>query len=80
MTPTYHTPEQLRTQANIAKRAMEFDIAQLAKVKDADWIPAKEYGEETRQNHIRVIEMRIAHYAKRIEVITMALPYGEVIL
>lgn len=74
MTPTYHTPEQLRTQLDIAQRSLEADLVRMRNVMHPDWELAKEYGEEIRQNHIRTIQMRIDAYARRIDAINLALP------
>ena len=74
---TYCTPQQLRTQADLAKRQIAIEDARLEEVRRPDWELARTYGEEIRKNHIETISRRIEHLRRRIKAIEMALPRGE---
>ena len=73
----YHTPEQLRTQIEVARRQIAVEENRLKIVQSPDWPLAKDYGEGVRKNHIDAISRRIKHLQHRIEVIQMALPKVE---
>ena len=74
---SYYTPEQLRTQLEIAKRQISIEENRIAEVQDPSWQLAKDYGDGIRENHLDTISRRIDHLRRRVAAITLALPKGE---
>jgi len=68
-----YTKAQLETQLSLVQDDLQAELSRVTAIQQKDYLPAKNYGEKIRDNHLKMAYNRIKHYETRIANLTEAI-------